>query len=68
MALKTFVKLVVMVLANASRMYTGIAQRLSVLLYSTYISQVFDFANFANLESFTKLFQQKFRHFEVEPH
>ena len=28
--------------------------------YSAYISGVFNFANFANLESFAKLFQRKF--------
>ena len=33
--------------------------------YSAYISRVF---NFANLESFAKLFQRNFLHFEVEPH
>ena len=30
--------------------------------YSAYISRVFNFANFANLESFAKLFQRKFWH------
>ena len=39
-----------------------------MLPYSAYISRVFTFANFASLESFAKLFQQKFGHFEVEPH
>ena len=30
------------------------------ILYSTYILQVFNFVNFANLESFTKFIQLKF--------
>ena len=29
--------------------------------YGAYISRVFNFINFANLESFAKLFQQKFQ-------
>ena len=36
--------------------------------YSAYISRVFNFANFAGLESFAKLIQRIFWHFEVEPH
>ena len=41
---------------------------IAVLPYSTYISQFFNFVNFANLESFTKLFHKKILHFEIEPH
>ena len=36
--------------------------------YSAYISRVFNFANFVNLESFAKLFRRNISHFEVEPH
>ena len=41
---------------------------LCVIPYSAHNSRVFNFANFANLESFVKWFQRKFWHFVVEPH
>ena len=61
-------------LRNARSRYSGVpppppsGSQVVAILYSAYISRVFNFANFANLESFVKFIQRKFEPLRCNTH